>query len=264
MQRIILGKSGLNVPVFSVGTAPLRDLPRAEALAVLHRAYELGATWWDTSDDYGTEPLVADAMARVERRLLTISTKTGAGTYEEGARAVKTALSTLRTDAIDIMFLHDVRDAADFEARQGCLNALRDLRARGVVHAIGLSSHRADPLHLAAAEPHIDVVLVPWNSYGETPDGEGTMREMEAAIRACYAAHKGVVLMKLLNAGRLKPHLDDALRSGADFREKHAVCIGVASILELETDIRLILGQPVDISILRHLKTGSSDGREAA
>lgn len=264
MQRIILGKSGLNVPVFAVGTAPLHHVPRESALSVLHRAYELGATWWDTSDDYGTEALVADALPHIERRLLTISTKTSAATYEDGERAVTNALTNLRVDAVDIMYLHFVQDAVDFENRRGCLNALRDARTQGKVRAIGLSSHHPDPFHLAAAEPEIDVIFAPWNSYGEMPDGQNSKREMEEAIRACYAARKGVVLMKLLNAGRLKTHLVDALHAGAAFREKHAVCIGVTSILELETDIRLVLNQPVDASIIRFLTTGRSDGREAA
>jgi aryl-alcohol dehydrogenase-like predicted oxidoreductase len=264
MQQTILGQSGLEVPVFCVGTAPLGQLPREEAVQVLHRAYELGATWWDTADSYGTEPLVGEALARVERRLITISTKTSVPEYYDAKSAVVQARGRLGLAAIDIMFLHNVRDREDFTARRGCLHALRDLRANGSVRAIGLSSHNAEPIRLAAGEPDIDVVMAPWNSFGQMPDDIGSMREMEAAIRACYAAGKGVVLMKILDAGHLRPDFDDAIKAAAGFKEKHTLNIGVQSTLELETDIRLVLGEPVDASILRFLKTGSSDGRKAA
>lgn len=264
MQRIILGRTGLNVPVFCVGTAHLNTLPRNIGLQVLQRAYELGAVWWDTSGSYGTEPLVGEAIAQMSRQFLTISTKTYAAEHHEAEQAVKVARERLGIEKIDIMFMHDVHDREDWERRQGCLEALSDLRAQGIVRTIGFSSHRAEMIHLAAGVQEIDTVMAPWNAYGQMPDGVGSMREMEVAIHACYAARKGVVLMKVLNDGKLRPYLDDALHAAARFKEKHAICIGVSSVLELETDIRMLLGQPVDASILRYLKSGHSDGREAA
>lgn len=264
MQKTILGRAGLEVPIFCVGTAPLAQIPREEALRVLQRAYELGATWWDTAESYGTEPLVGEALARVGPRQVTISTKTSAAEYYDGKSAVVRARERLGVEAIDIMFLHYVRDRNDFAARRGCLNAFRDLRADGKIRAIGLSSHNAESIRLAADEPEIDVVLAPWNSFGRMPDGISSMHQMEEAIRACYAAGKGVVLMKVLDAGHLHSELDVAIKAAANFTDKHALNIGVTSILELETDIRLALGEPVDASILRFLKTGTSDGRKAA
>ncbi|MHB9108331.1 MAG: aldo/keto reductase [Armatimonadota bacterium] len=264
MQRTILGHAGLDVPVFCVGTAPLGQVPRGDAVQVLHRAYELGATWWDTADTYGTEALVGEALARVERRLVTVSTKITVEEYYDAKSAVVQAKERLGVETIDILFMHNVKDREDFEARRGCLNALRDLRANAEIGNIGLSSHNTEGIRLAADQPEIDVVMAPWNSFGYLPDRQGEMREMEDAIRACHAAGKGVVLMKVLDAGRLRFDFDDAIKAAAQFREKHAVIIGVSSILELETDIRLVLGEPVDASILRYLKTGSSDGRKAA
>jgi len=264
MLKTILGHSGLAVPVFCVGTAPLGQVPRAEAVQTLHRAYELGATWWDTADSYGREPLVREALARVDRSSVTISTKTSVAEYYDAKSAVVQAKERLGVETIDIMFLHFVKDQSDFEERRGCLNALRDLRATAAIGGIGLSSHNAEAIRLAADQPEIDVVMAPWNAFGYMPDHQGEMREMEDAIRACYAAGKGVVLMKILDDGNLHPYLDEAIEAAAQFEAKHAVNIGVSSILELETDIRLVLGEPVDASILRYLKTGSSDGRKAA
>ncbi|MHB9133300.1 MAG: aldo/keto reductase [Armatimonadota bacterium] len=262
MQRIILGQSGLDVPIFVVGTAPLARVDADHAVEVLRRGYELGATWWDTSDDYGSMPLLTRAMVNLPREQLTISSKTSAHNHGEGTGSVRQTLFSLNTDYLDIMFLHYVRSTDDFRARQGCLDALVDAKEKGTIRAIGLSSHLAAPIRLAAEQPAIDVVMAPWNMRGEMPDG-GSFFEMEEAIRACYEAGKGVILMKLLAAGALYMICDAAIRSGADYPAKHAVVIGVQSVREMETDIRLTLGEPVDASILSRLKANAAWGKAA-
>jgi aryl-alcohol dehydrogenase-like predicted oxidoreductase len=173
MEHIILGQSGLDVPVFSVGTAPLAGVPQETGVRILHRAYELGATWWDTSDTYGTESLVGDALSSLPRQDLTISTKTHASQYHEAEEAVKIAQERLGISAIDIMFMHYVQDREDWERRQDCLHAFRDLCMNGAIRAIGFSSHNSEAIRLAAEIEEIDVVLAPWNAYGQMPDGVG-------------------------------------------------------------------------------------------
>ncbi len=262
MQRVTLGRSGLDVPVFAVGTAPLADVPEEQGLQVLLRGIQLGATWWDTSDDYGTLPLVGKALAGLPRNRMTISSKLAAKSHDEGVEGVRQALAMLATDYLDIMFLHYVHDADDLAARQGCLEALLEAKAAGRIKAVGLSSHNCDAIKIAAGRPEIDVVLAPWNVHGELPDG-GSLFEMEFAIRACYTAGKGVMLMKLLADGALRTILDEAIRAAVRIPYKHAVDIGVQSIHQLETDIRLVLGRPVDARILQQLKEGSGWGKAA-
>lgn len=262
MKRTLLGQSGLDVPVFAVGTGAMKGMAVADGVPILRRAYALGATWWDTSDDYGTHPMVAQALVDFPRTSITISTKTWAKTRREGEESIRQILAELGTPYVDILFLHYVQSEEDWQARQGCLEALLDAKANGTVRAIGLSSHFPAVVARAADFPLIDVVLAPWNRFGELPDG-GSLMEEAAGIRACYAAGKGVILMKLLASGRLRGMLDDAIRAGVAFPEKHAVDIGVRSIVELETDIRLVLGEPVDQSILEHLKAGERFGHAA-
>ncbi len=263
MQRTKLGKSGLNVPVFAVGTGGMGSMAQDDVVRILRRAWELGAVWWDTSDDYGSQPFVGTAMRDFPRDQLTISTKTHARTHGEGVAAVHDALRELGGNYLDIMFLHDVRDLEDLNSRRECLRAFSELKQQGIIRAIGLSSHFIAPFIQAAREPDIDVVLAPWNARGLLPEG-GALTEMKQVIHACYKAGKGVVLMKVLASGQLKPFLDEAIHAAAHYPEKHVLNIGVSSVLELETDIRLALGEPVDSGILRYLKTGHVDGREAA
>ncbi|HEY3416275.1 MAG TPA: aldo/keto reductase, partial [Armatimonadota bacterium] len=182
MQRTQLGQSGLGVPVFALGTAPLARIPVEHGMQILQRAYELGATWWDTSDDYGTHGLLARVLPRYPRAELTISTKSSVHSREEGEASIRQACFQLGTDSLDILFLHYVHDAEDFAQRQGFLDALREAKARGTIRAIGLSSHLPDPLKLAADHPDIDVVMAPWNVHGIMPSG-GSFAEMVNAIQ---------------------------------------------------------------------------------
>lgn len=263
MQRTKLGKTGLDVPVFALGTAPLARQTREEGLAILARGVELGATWWDTAEQYGTYPLVAQAMTGLSRQDLFLSTKSHAATRDEGLASLAGIRNELRTDYIDIMFLHYVQSVDDFTHRQPFLHLLREAKLSGQVRAIGLSSHNAKMIALAAEHPEIDVVLAPWNYRGDLPEGQSTRFAMEHAIRACYEAEQGVILMKLLNAGQLHAWFEDALRAGREFPYKHAVDIGVQSLAELETDIRLILGQPYDPSIASRLRRADGWDRAA-
>jgi len=254
MKRTVLGRTGLDVPAFVIGTAQLAYVTPDKGLSILRRGMELGANWWDTSDDYGTYSLIARAMVDYPREQLVISTKTSALSQFEGHAAIRQAMQTFQTDYLDIMFLHHVQDEYDLVRRRGCLDALLQAKEDGTLRAIGLSSHFHSIIKAAAEIPAIDVVMAPWNIHGRLPSG-GSPVEMERAIHACYDAGKGVVLMKLLADGLLVPLLDEAIVGGARFTHKHALNIGVRTITELETDIRLCIGEPVDLSILAHLKS---------
>jgi aryl-alcohol dehydrogenase-like predicted oxidoreductase len=61
-----LGRSGLTVSTLCFGTGYMSG-PVAAGARLLTRAYELGVTFWDTSDDYGTHPHVARALRDVGR-----------------------------------------------------------------------------------------------------------------------------------------------------------------------------------------------------
>lgn len=239
MQRNILGTTSLHVPVFALGTAPLATVTPEQAYSLLVRAVTLGATWWDTSEDYGNAAVIARGMANIPRVALTISSKTNALSAFEGHASVRQTLRAFDTGYLDIMFLHCVQDDFDLVRRQGCLEALCAAKERGWVRAVGLSSHTACVIEAAARMDAIDVVMAPWNEQGLLPGGESPLA-MAQAINHCFRAGKGVVLMKLLANGELVPTLDAALQAGMACTWKHAICLGVRTIDELEMDIRLV------------------------
>ncbi|WP_101926719.1 MULTISPECIES: aldo/keto reductase [Luteimonas] len=191
------------------GSAPLgnmfRDIPDAEAQATVDAAWRDGIRYFDTAPFYGAglaELRLGEALAGKPRGDYVISTKVGrlvldevedvdardqgekgevfkhgrpnkvVNDYSHDAtlRSIDDSLKRLRTDRIEIAFVHDV--AQDFygddwlrqfeSARTGAFRALDRLRDEGVIQAWGLGVNRVEPIELLLAldEPRPDVFLL--------------------------------------------------------------------------------------------------------
>ena len=177
------------------GTAPLgnmfRDIPEAEARATVDAAWNDGIRYFDNAPFYGAglaEIRMGDALADKPRDAYVISTKVGRLILDEiedvGARdlgekgevfkygrpnrivndyshdatlrSIEDSLKRLKTDRIEIAWVHDV--AQDFygddwlsmfeQARTGAFRALDRLRDEGVIQAWGLGVNRVEPIEL--------------------------------------------------------------------------------------------------------------------
>jgi aryl-alcohol dehydrogenase-like predicted oxidoreductase len=131
----------------SYGTPEERD--ERESVATIHRALELGVTFFDTAEVYGpyaNEELVGRAL-RGRRDRAIIATKfgftfdasgiTGLDSRPEHVReAVEGSLRRLATDRIDLLYQHRVDPAVPIEETVG---AMADLVREGKVRFLGLS-----------------------------------------------------------------------------------------------------------------------------
>lgn len=202
LKTILPGKLGF-------GAAPLgnmfRDIPEDEAHATVATAWDDGIRYYDNAPFYGAglaEIRMGDALAGKPRADYVISTKVGrlildevedvsardlgdkgdvfkygrpnriVNDYSEDAtlRSIEDSLKRLKTDRIDIAWVHDV--AQDFygddwlavfeSARKGAFKALDRLRDEGVIKAWGLGVNRVEPIELLLAleEPRPDGFLL--------------------------------------------------------------------------------------------------------
>jgi aryl-alcohol dehydrogenase-like predicted oxidoreductase len=175
MQKRKLGTSGLEVSAiglgcmgmsFAYGTPEERD--ERESIATIHRAMELGVTFFDTAEAYGpytNEELLARAL-QGKRGHVILATKFGFKFDEKGAiagvdsrpehirEAVEGSLRRLRTDHIDLLYQHRVDPAVPVEDVVGAMAALVRV---GKVRYLGLSEagertiRRAHAVHPIAA-----------------------------------------------------------------------------------------------------------------
>ncbi len=157
MQKRKLGSSGLEVSAiglgcmgmsFAYGTPEERD--ERESIATIHRAMELGVTFFDTAEAYGpytNEELLARAL-QGKRGHVIIATKFGFKFDEKGGiagvdsrpehirEAVEGSLRRLQTDYIDLLYQHRVDPAVPVEDVVGAMAALV---REGKVRYLGLS-----------------------------------------------------------------------------------------------------------------------------
>jgi len=241
MRKVILGCTGIEVSRLAFGTAYMGDL--GDRLAhgaggdLLLKALELGITFWDTSDDYGSHPHVSAALSRLRREQVVISSKA----YEP-AGAVDRILAELATDYLDILLVHCV-GLSWIEPAREALHVWLEEKSRRRVRALGFSTHSAGVARLAAEWPEVEVLLLPINAAGVcTPQSgieDGDLPEMLAAARRASELGKGVVAMKVLGGGTLA-NPEAAIAFAARLPYLHSLCIGMRSPKEIEDNVRLL------------------------
>jgi aryl-alcohol dehydrogenase-like predicted oxidoreductase len=143
---------------------------RADAIAVIRRAVEVGVTFFDTAEVYGpfaNEDIVGEALEPVRDQVM-IATKFGFGFEQNGItggglssrpdsirRAVDGSLRRLRTDHIDLYYQHRVDPEVPIEDVAGMVGEL--IRA-GKVRHFGLSEAAANTIRRAHAVQPVTAV----------------------------------------------------------------------------------------------------------
>jgi aryl-alcohol dehydrogenase-like predicted oxidoreductase len=151
----------------SYGTADERD--DGESIATIHRAIDLGVTFFDTAEVYGpfrNEELVARAL-KGKRNPVIIATKFGYQ-IENGSptgaldscpqhvrEAVEGSLRRLETDHIDLLYQHRVDPAVPVEDVVGAMSRLVE---EGKVRFLGLSEAGEQTIRRAHAVHPISAV----------------------------------------------------------------------------------------------------------
>jgi D-threo-aldose 1-dehydrogenase len=214
-----------------------RDVPEAAAVETVRHAQQTGVRYFDAAPLYGygaAERRVGAALASVPRDSYVLSTKVGRlivrrdqishgmdvdhqridgqddyyyrsdptvrpvfDYSRDGVlRSVEESLQRFGLDRIDILYLHDP-DHHWAQAIAGAYPALEQLRADGVVRAIGVGMNQVAMLTRFARETDVDVLLVA-NQY--------TLLEQAASAElfpVCQARGIGVVLGGVFNSGVL-------------------------------------------------------------
>jgi aryl-alcohol dehydrogenase-like predicted oxidoreductase len=245
VSRICFGTEPFTIPKGPVGQKTGGDISPKTGGRILKNALDVGVNFWDTSDDYGTHPHVAEGLRLVRRREVVIADKSYAKTCDEAKADLEKSLSDLGTDYIDIMLLHNVPHTKQpklekLKKRLGALKIFCEAKENGILRAVGLSTHSTMVVESASMIPDIDIICTVLNKTGAWIE-DGTLEEHVSAIKNAHEAGKAVYVIKLLNAGKLRNESESSLRFAFNYHSFiDAFNIGMYSIDEVRTNLELL------------------------
>jgi len=227
---------------------PPRD--RAEALAVVRRAVELGVDHIDTAQYYGPDvanELLRTALHPYDTRLVLVS-KVGATRDAKGGccAGVLDNLRSLDVERLDVVNLRVTGADGDFDAQLDAMTAMRD---EGLIGAVGLSNVTLAQLEHALTRTPVACVQNPYNLVD---------RGGEDVLRACTARGIAFVPFFPLGAafGRERVLGHPAVKAAALRLDATPAQVALAWILAVAPNTLLIPGT----ASLEHLEENVAAG----
>ena len=186
MDYTVLGRTGLRVSVMGLGCGGHSRLGQSygnteeQSVAVVRSALDLGVTFFDTAEAYGTEEILGKGLAGARREEVVISTKKS--TWHDGesplapsdvAQGLEASLRRLQTDYVDVYHLHGLPAGQHEHAVSELVPELLRLRDQGKLRFIGVTeAFTSDPGHemlqRAVQDDCWDVVMVGFNQLNQS------------------------------------------------------------------------------------------------
>lgn len=262
MRKTYLGKTALLVSELCFGVLPMGPnqfgLPAETGGELIARAIRGGVNFLDTAQSYRTYPHIRHALDRLgdEGKDVIISTKSAVASYEDMKKAVEEARAALGRDVLDIFNLHAARvDRSVFQTRAGALECLVDMKAKGLVKAVGISTHSVDVVRSSATIDALDVVFPIINIEG-LGILHGSKQQMEEGIQVAHEHGKGLFAMKALGGGNLLADREGAFAYVRNLPGISSVAVGMVQMDEVEMNLRIFNGESVPADLAeRTMKT---------
>lgn len=199
MKKVKLGNQGLIIPAIGLGCMGMTGFGDAdmygktdekEAIATIHRSLELGGNFLDTADLYGpfkNEQLIAEAI-KGNRDQYIIATKFGweiddqdqvtwkiNGSRDYVKKSVERSLKNLKTDYIDLYYMHRLDKNVPVEETVG---AMGELVQEGKIGYIGLSEVSSETVKRAHAVHPVSAVQSEYSLFERTVEEKGVIKTL--------------------------------------------------------------------------------------
>ena len=233
MKTRKLGRSGPEVSAIGLGCMGMaafygQPSDEGQATAVIHRALDLGVTFFDTAEMYGphvNEIQVGKALADRRDRAF-VATKFGIGYNADRTkltvdgspanvrRAIEGSLKRLGMDHVDLYYLHRVDPDTPIEETVG---AMGELVKEGKVRFLGLSEAAPATLRRAHATHPITALQTEYSLWSRDPEDElfATCDELGIGFVPYSPLGRGFLSGEIRSIDDLAP--DDFRRSNPRF-----------------------------------------------
>lgn len=244
----------LTVSRLGFGTLSLSPLQSSlaadQGAELLCYAWHKGINFWDTAQIYENYPVLRAAIKRLPAQPV-IASKTYAYTAEAAEAAVNEARRELGIDVLDMMMLHE-QTALTLPGHQEALDWLANAREKGIIRAVGVSTHSVACVLAAAEFPEIDVIHPLYNLQG-VGIHDGSPAHMAAAIAAAKARGKGIYAMKVLGGGTLYRRAQEAIGHALSQPWLDSAVIGMSTTAEIDYNVALFEGHAPDADAIRQV-----------
>lgn len=225
-----LGKTGEQITILGLGgEGLLRTYDREEeALALIHRALDLGITYFESARDYAASESYYGMALQERRGKIFLASKSHERTGDGALKHLEATLKNMKTDFLDLWIVHDVRTPKDLDlifGPKGAIRAFEAAKRNKLVRFIGISGHRNPTILSRAIDLFpFDTVLMPIN-----PAEPHYWSFLDGVLPKAEKKEMGMMGMKTLSRG---------------------VCIKIFGVESTETFLRFALTQPISTAVV--------------
>ena len=274
MPTRTFGKTGVKVPILAFGGS--MDVQQL----VLRQAIKWGVTYWDTANSYyggNSERQIGKYLGKYpeDRNKIFLVTKSHAWTVNGMTRDLTSSLERMKTDYVDLFFVHSVRDIDELD--EDIKSWSQKTKAGGKIRFFGFSTHSnmEKCMRTAATLGWIDGIMMSYNYRLMHTD------QMKRAVDACAKAGIGLTAMKTQGGGSVSTTTETEMKLAGRFLEKGftdaqaklkavwenpniaSICSEMPNMTILKANVAAASNRTKlssrDLSLLRHyaLETGS-------
>lgn len=248
LPQRILGKTGLNVPIFGLGGAGQTPLSKrgqeAEAVAQIEAALNLGIRYYDTAASYGPSEDNLGKVLPPYRSQVMIATKTAQRDRDGAWRELERSLQRLNTDYLDLWQLHHVSFHEELDqifSNTGAVKAIEEAKEQGIIKYSGITGHHEPDVIAAGLQRYpFDTTLIALNA----ADPHHPRPFASTVLPVAQQQNIGVIAMKIPAYGRLfrngvLDNMEQAMGYVLSLAGVHCCIIAAESVEQLTANFKV-------------------------
>ncbi|MGI6779010.1 MAG: aldo/keto reductase [Acetivibrionales bacterium] len=256
MEYVELGNTGLKVSRLCFGgliIGPLQaNLEVDKGAEVIRKALELGVNFIDTAELYGTYTYIREAVKHSKVKPI-IATKSYAYSAQDAQKSLEKARKELDMDVIDIFLMHEQETRLTLRGHKEALEYYITAREKGLIRAVGVSTHNVEVVEAVAEMDGIDVIHPLVNRTG-IGIGDGTITDMLTAVKRAFDLGKGIYSMKPLGGGNLIGSFEESMEFVLGLPFVHSIAVGMQSVEEVIMNVAIFEKGEVSEELRKSLK----------
>ena len=240
IPKRMLGRTGVEVTALGLGGVcwNLVEDDR-QAVAVVHRAIDLGITYLDTATGYkDSERRLGLALQERDRNKLFVATKCIKRSGDEARREIAASFERLQLEVIDLLQLHAIDQDGTLEEAlrpDGIPRIIEEYRRAGKIRFVGLTGHTHPGNFTRMIQEYpFDAILNPagpvnrvWNDFSQT------------SLAAARQQGMGTIGMKVMAYGQVPPQDKALYLRFAMGQDVDVAIVGMDTIAQVEENVRV-------------------------